>query len=461
MSYESTSEIMSAAVRLVTQSRHRGPDDVDRARTCLLHFMGCAINGRSLPWSRAAVEVARQSRVGDSARGASVVGEDEFVTVDAAVFANAVLGQSTLAEDVDPASLVHPGSMIMSASLAAAERRDATEQDLLRGIIAGYDVVCSIGTSMKTPEFVRRGLRPSGIFGPFGAAAAVASVWRFSDELTAACLGIAGNTGAGLREWATAGTTDIYFQNGIAARNGYLAAVLAEQGMTGPDTVLEGPSGLTHAVSGGQADWGVLLGMQGAPAAVQGIQFKRYPACSAVQTVLEVAVTLMRRTPIDSGLISHVEVVTHAHGKHNPGCDSVGPWQHAGQAQMSNQLGVAIALTGRPLTVTAYAEAMDDPGVCELARRVSVVEDPAMTAEYPARSEGLIRVHLTDGRTIEESSAVAIPLTDAEARDVFRSAVTESLPSAEEVGHALSLLENPDPNRPVREWARVLRAVRP
>lgn len=448
------SEPMAAAVRLVTDSPHRAEADLDRARTCLLHYAVCAVLGQELPWSATAVGLARGSAAERTGFGCSVVGLPDVVAPESAILANAVLGQSTLAEDVHPASLVHPGSMVIPAALAAAERNDATEQELLQAIVAGYDVVCSIGTALKTKEFVRRGLRPSGVFGPLGAAAAVGSVWRFDPERMTACLGIAANMGAGLREWATAGTTDIYFQNGIAARNGYLAAVLAEHGATGPATAFDGPSGLANAFAGGEVDWSPVLRAGEAPAAVRAVEYKRYPACSAVQSVLDVAARLAARASFAASSIERVEVLTHAHGKNNPGCDSHGPWQNVGQAQMSNQLGVALALLGRPLTVASYRTGMTDEGAAALAAKVTVVEDERLTAVYPARSGAVVRVFLADGTTVEESAEVANPVSDDEVRDMFAAVMSAALDGS---GASWEALRDPDPGRSVHEWTRLLR----
>jgi 2-methylcitrate dehydratase PrpD len=278
----------------------------------------------------------------------------------------------------------------------------------------------------------------------------------------AACLGIAANMGAGLREWATAGTTDIYFQNGFAARNGYLAGVLAEHGATGPATVFDGPAGLAAAVAGGAVDWATVLHAGEVPAAVRVVQFKRFPACSAVQTVLAVASTLAGRVAFEASSIERVEVCTHAHGKYNPGCDSYGPWHNVGQAQMSNQLGVALALLRRPMTVAGYSAGMGDEVVTGLAAKVVVLEDEQLSAAYPARSGASVRVFMSGGSVFEESCAVADPMSDDEIRDMFASVMSTVLEDeAGESSRSWEALRDPDPGRSVHEWTSLLRRAAP
>ena len=49
------------------------------------------------------------------------------------------------------------------------------------------------------------------------------------------------------------------------------------------------------------------------------------------------------------------------------------------------------------------AEALSAPPVAALMKRISVVEDPALTAQHPEASPCRITVRLTDGRTVEHA----------------------------------------------------------
>lgn len=440
---------------LVARPHRPSPEDLGRAGSCVRHFVGCALLGAELPWSAAALRAASAHPVSD-AFGSTTIGLSQRSTPQLAVFANAVLGQSTLAEDVHVPSLVHPGSIVIPAALAAAEQVGASTDLLLRAVVVGYDVVAAIGAAMKTPEFARRGLRPSGIFGPFGSAAAVSVLLGHDHPTALNALAIAGNLGAGTREWATAGSTDIYVQNGTAAWNGYFAAVLAGQGMTGPATLLEGPAGLGAAVSG-PVDWSGFTRLQDRPAAVHDVEFKRFPACSGVQAVLELALRTARENVVSPEAVRAVTVHTHHHGKTNPGCDSVGPWSSIGQAQMSNQLGVAMTMLGSSLLVTDYARMYDQEPVLALARRIRVVEDPALTAAYPGRSGARIVVELTDGSIIERALDRAVPLSTAEVDDFVERAIATSLSDSRRASLLWDALTSLSEPRPVHDLLASLR----
>jgi 2-methylcitrate dehydratase PrpD len=442
------------SARVASISREVTVAEATAARRCISHFLTCALEGRELPWSQAALRLATPAE-----NGATAIGRTDCVVLEDAAFANAVLGQSTLAEDVHVASLVHPGSIVVPAALAAAEERNSSGRELLAAVIAGYDVACALGATLKTAEFVARGFRPSGIFGPLGAAAAVALLDDLDMAQTESALAIAANTSAGLREWANAGSLDIYAHNGFAARNGFRAARLAGAGFDGPITALEGTAGMGNAFGGANVDWSQIQASLSGQAAVESVQFKRFPACSALQTVLALALRLAARPDFDPRDVGSVTVHTHRHGKDNPGCDSIGPWRTLGQAQMSNQLGVALALLDSRLDVDAY-RSRDDERVLDLVRRITVVEDRELTASYPATSGARLTVELTNGSRIVDALEREQPLTADEVDKRFVAAISHAYAAAD-AKRILETVNELDGAQAIREFTAPLRHIAP
>jgi 2-methylcitrate dehydratase PrpD len=417
-------DLLSAAARHVVATA-KGARDADRAIAvrCVMHHLACSLAGASLPWSQAAVALAFDHACTPDGAIATVVGSARRTGPGAAIFANAVLGQSTLAEDIHPENLVHVGSIVIPVALAVGERIRATGAQFLDAVVAGYDVVSRMATAMKTPTFVRRGFRPSGVFAPFGAAATAAALLDLNEDQTLAALAIAANTCAGLREWANGGTTDVYFQNGFGARNGYDSVLLAIRGVTGASSALTGAAGMGVAYSGDSVDWAAAVSDLQRESAMREIQFKRFPACSGVQTAIQLALMMYRDHGPAVEDIKRVTIRTHSHGKHNPGCDNPGPWSDIGQAQMSNQLGVAIALAGRQVQISDYA-AYADATLARLAARIEVIEDPAYTAVYPGRSPVAIVIEFASGAVLRGQLADEEPLGPDEVLDNFRDVVS-------------------------------------
>ncbi|HDJ21887.1 MAG TPA: MmgE/PrpD family protein, partial [Candidatus Bathyarchaeota archaeon] len=85
-----------------------------------------------------------------------------------------------------------------------------------------------------------RGFHATGIAGTMGSVAAVGRIMGLDEGEMVNALGLAGTQAAGLEEWLTAGDMSKRLHAGKAAMNGVLAALLAREGYTGPETVLEG-----------------------------------------------------------------------------------------------------------------------------------------------------------------------------------------------------------------------------
>jgi 2-methylcitrate dehydratase PrpD len=77
-----------------------------------------------------------------------------------------------------------------------------------------------------------RGWHLTGVCGPFGAAAACASLMKLHTEQCAWALGLAGTQGAGLWAFNADGTMSKRLHAGKAAHSGVLAAELAQIGFT-------------------------------------------------------------------------------------------------------------------------------------------------------------------------------------------------------------------------------------
>ena len=84
-----------------------------------------------------------------------------------------------------------------------------------------------VGIGLDYPKFRARGWHGPGIFGPFGAAAAVGSLLKFDADTMARAFGLAGSQAAGT--FAAWGTPTVKFHQCRGALSGLMAALLAQQ----------------------------------------------------------------------------------------------------------------------------------------------------------------------------------------------------------------------------------------
>jgi len=135
-------------------------------------------------------------------------------------------------------------------ALAVAQERGIGGRDLLAAVVAGSEVMIRIGRATKHNN-EGRGFHAPGTTGPFGGAVAVGRLLKFDAATMTNALGIAGSLSCGLLEFARSGTGAMVkrLHLGRAAESGVLAASLAEEGFTGPQSVLEGPFGSSTSIA--------------------------------------------------------------------------------------------------------------------------------------------------------------------------------------------------------------------
>lgn len=144
-------------------------------------------------------------------------------------------------DDLHRASVVHPGSVVVPAAWAIAEERNLGGIAFLKAVLAGYEACCRVGMAVGKTHY--RIWHNTSTCGPFGSAMAVAELAQLSEDRCVWALGNAGTQSSGLWEFLASGAMSKHLHTARGAESGVLAAILAEQGFTGPDRILEGDKG--------------------------------------------------------------------------------------------------------------------------------------------------------------------------------------------------------------------------
>lgn len=179
---------------------------------------------------------------------ASVFGTTLRLPAPNAALINGTLAHSLDFDDTHPESIIHPSSFLTATALAVAEERGADGADALVGYVAGMECVVRIG--MAAPSGLHaRGFHATGVCGALGSAIVAGKIMGLSAEQLVNAVGIAGSMSSGILEYLEDGSWVKPLHPGWAAHAGITAALLAEAGLSGPSTVLEGPRGVlqTHA----------------------------------------------------------------------------------------------------------------------------------------------------------------------------------------------------------------------
>jgi 2-methylcitrate dehydratase PrpD len=271
-----------------------------------------------------------------------------------AALVNGTLAHSLDFDDTHLPSVLHPSASIFPAVLAMAEASARSGAEALLAAVLGIEVTVRIGLAGYLPEagnvFFERGWHATSICGTLGAAVAGARLLGLDRDGILNALGIAASFGSGVIEANRAGGTVKRVHCGWAAHAGLTAALMAQHGISGPPTVLEGRFGFFQAFLNGEYDPAAITDGLGERWEVPGIFFKPYPVNHYTHAGIDAALAIRARlgTEFDVGQIERLELGCAASPLRTigePRDEKIRP--HSGyHAQFSGPFTVAAALLG-------------------------------------------------------------------------------------------------------------------
>ncbi len=203
------------------------------------------IGGSQLPWSKQILDFARlRALPGSSVVAGSAV---RMSAIDAA-FVNAAYGHGFEYDDAHRESASHPGSCVVSAAMAIGQELDASMEQVIVALIAGYEAYTRIG-NLAAPELLKMGFQPHCVLSVFGAAAVAAKLRGFDEEQTLHALAISLSHASGTLEYTSTGGSIKRIHAGIGTRGGMVSADMAAAGITGPLAFLTGNKGFYRTLT--------------------------------------------------------------------------------------------------------------------------------------------------------------------------------------------------------------------
>lgn len=292
---------------------------------------------------------------------------------------------------------VHPGVTVVPALLAAAQLRPAAGAQLLTAVAVGYELVAQLAQGVH-PTSRRRGFHNTAIVGPVAAAAAVGALRGLDAATIGHAIGLAASSASGLFAFLHAGGDTKRLHAGHAAREGVLAALLAERGMRGPAGVIEGRDGFVQAF-GDPASSRLMREVAGdEPAAVTRCYIKPWACCRHIHPALDGLLDIRRAAGLTAADVASIAVDTYAIAAMH----AETRWADLHAAQMSYPYVLAVGLARGHADLDDFGDAARaDPAITAICPRVSVRTDPGYDARYPDARMARIRVTCSDGSVHE------------------------------------------------------------
>jgi 2-methylcitrate dehydratase len=293
----------------------------------------------------------------------------------------------------------HPSDNLAPV-LAAAEMRSASGVDLLIALAVAYQV----HTRLSDVAPVRDKGFDHTTQGAYAAAAGVAKALSLSCSHIANAIAISGTANNALRVTRTGALSHwkglAYPHTAMAATH---AALLAAQGITGPEAVFEGNKGFKETITGPfEIDW-----RSENLERVRLTILKKHNAEIHSQSAIETALEIRARRGFSASAVRAARLATFQVAHQIIGGGEEGDKhivQTKEQADHSLPYILAVALIDGKVQPEQYAPArITAKDVQTLLRRVTVTTDGALSARFPERMPARLEIELEDGSMLRST----------------------------------------------------------
>lgn len=295
-------------------------------------------------------------------------------------------------DDLHRSSVTHPGAVVIPAAWAVAEAENLGGRAFLEAVLKGYEACCRIGNAVGKAHY--KVWHNTSTCGPFGAAMASASLYGLTEDQTVWALGNAGTQSSGLWEFMASGAMSKHLHTARATESGLLAAFLAREGFTGPDTILEGEKGFFKALCPDPEPERVLVHPD-APWELISSSIKPWPCCRHTHPAIDASLEL--HSQVDTSQIAQVEVFIYRAALNV--CDRSTP-EDPYSAKFSLQHCVAQALLDGLVNLDSFDDAAREK-TKTLRPKINLHFSDKVESHYPSAWGTDVHVTLANGQKFE------------------------------------------------------------
>jgi 2-methylcitrate dehydratase PrpD len=388
---------------------------IERAKDCVIDTVAACVFGSEQPWTKTVIGYAQRN---SAAGECSVLGTPIKVRAPFACLAN---GASAHAFELDalcePSVGIHPSAALAVPGLAVSQGRRKSGKELLAALVAGYEVLYRIGDAARQ-SIEKVGFHSPGVVGVYGTAVVVGRLFGLDAVRMANAFGVAGSMSSGLMEFSRSGGMVKRLHLGRAAEGGFMAAILARDGYTGPSGVFEGKFGFLNVYCR-DADAARLTKDLGSTWHVMKTKIKRYACHATAQVPVTLALDLKSKHGLSGDEVTRITIAanekTVSHHAINEPHDMT-------MMQYSVPFSTALALYFDPTDPRVFSEtSLNDPKIRALAKSARV----ELLASGHMSSACRVTLHLKNGGEVSAEGhdfkgTPTMPLTRDELLEKFR-----------------------------------------
>ncbi len=401
-------------------------DAVKKAKRSALDCVGAALAGVAEPVSQTITGYV--TKLGGPPQ-ASVFGAGVKVSLADAALANGSIAHALDYDDCG-VKIGHPSVLVLPAVLSLGEHLGASGQEILTAYVLGLEIEGKLALHADF-KLMQARLNHQTWYGSIGAAAACAKLLKLDVAKTRMALGIAANFACGLS--ANHGSMAGAMAAGNACRNGVIAALMAQAGITANANIIEAKNGFYDTLVGpGHHDAERMAESLGNPFYIEspGIGLKKYPSCYHTHRALDGVFQLLGEHRLSDKDIAEVDVGTSERAMRVLAfTEPATPYQ----AKFSMPYCIAAAVVDHQVTLETFTDRkFEDRNIVETRKKVHLsfpdvpiwpgLADVGPDTEFVGNP---VTIRTTDGRSYSARVDIprgdpALPLTDDELLEKYR-----------------------------------------
>ena len=365
------------------------------ARIAIIDTIGVTLAGVIEPCS---THLLRTPGIATAPGVCTIFGTNQKTSALDATFVNGTASHALDYDDFSQPMGGHQSAPLVAPLMALAEERGRSGLQLIQSYIVGIETEIRLARAVNFHHY-DIGWHPTATLGVFGAAAAAGHMLGLDEKKLAIALAIAASFASGIK--ANFGTMVKPLHVGQSARNGLLAALIAEAGYDANPAALEHKQGFFNAFNGpGNYDAERIFKDWADPLEIlsPSMGLKQFPCCGSTHPAIAMALKLRQEEDIVPDDILAVDIMPH--GRRLPHTNNPDP-QTSLAAKFSVQYVVARALANGAVRLDDFeGEAHFDPKVRAIMAVTQARPHPDMPDDSDEQFGAEVQVTFKDHRVI-------------------------------------------------------------
>jgi 2-methylcitrate dehydratase PrpD len=405
---------------------------VAKVKEVTTNSWGVQLAASTLPWSKSSYRFVRSQ---GGTPQSTVVNYGMRTSAANAAFINGCFAHGFELDDIHPTG-VKGGCVTVPTAMAIGELQLNDGKQFLTAQVAAYEVMCRM-TRAGYRTMHDKGHHTTGHVGSIGAAAITSKLLGFDEDLTCHALGIAVVQMNGLQFSGAEARSDRGYlkrtYGGTAAYNGIRSALLAQEGMTTADVMLEPGAGFCRAFDVDDEAAKKFTAGLGEHWEILQSHYKTFAQDGHIQPMTEGLRRIQSAHPFTAAEVESITVGTNRPA-HDLIVGQIREPKDLTDAQYSAYFSLGLYIVKGSAGFREYTEenVLNDKEIIELGRKVSLYVDDEIEEEFrrthPRAAK--VTVRLRSGEELYEYVTELPDMTPEAIDDKFRNLATVVLDDA-------------------------------